>query len=64
MADEKDRRKISIRLTSKGSETIRKIKQEIRRSIKVKLSTLSEDDLNKLRASLRNMADIFTKMKQ
>jgi len=51
-------------LTSKGSETIRKIKQEIRRSMKVKLSTLSEDDLNKLRASLRNMADIFTKMKQ
>jgi DNA-binding MarR family transcriptional regulator len=62
--DEKDRRKINIRLTSKGNETIRKIKQEIRRILKAKLSTLSVSDLGKLKESLINMADIFAKIKQ
>lgn len=60
--DEKDRRKINIRLTAKGRETIENIGKEIRESMRVKLSNLSEGDLDKLRISLRNMTDIFEKM--
>jgi len=60
--DVKDRRKINIKLTAKGRETIKKIQQVIQSRIKEKLSSLDEDDLDRLAASLRNMADTFAKM--
>ena len=60
--DKQDRRKINIKLTTKGRETIEKLQQIMRDRMKEKLSFLTDDDLERLAASLRNMADIFAKV--
>ncbi len=60
--DVKDRRKINIKLTNKGEKTIIKLHQSMKSQMKEKLSSLDEEDLDRLAASLKTMADIFTKV--
>ncbi|MGB3128620.1 MAG: MarR family transcriptional regulator [Dehalococcoidia bacterium] len=61
--DVKDRRKINIKLTNKGEKTIKKLQQFMKSQMKEKLSSLDEEDLDRLAASLKTMADTFTKIR-
>jgi DNA-binding MarR family transcriptional regulator len=62
-ADRQDRRKINISLLPKGKQILNKIDPIIEQKMKYKLSTLSEAELKKLSESLRNIIDIFAKLK-
>jgi len=59
--DLRDRRKINIKLTTKGKEIIEKLQLILKSRMKAKLSSLSDDDLQRLVTSLRNLADILLK---
>ena len=61
--DDQDRRKINIQLTAKGRETLEKLQQTTKDRLKAKLECLTDDDLDRLATSLRNMAEIITKVK-
>ena len=60
--DDKDRRKIHIKLTAKGREYLGKTDPIMRGRIESKLSLLSDEDLEKLTVSLKDVADIFAKL--
>ena len=60
--DAKDRRKINIKLTATGKETLERLRQMMKSRMKAKMSFLTDDELDRLAGSLRNMADIFAKM--
>jgi DNA-binding MarR family transcriptional regulator len=60
--DGRDRRKIIVQLTAKGEETLGKLQQITRDRLQAKLACLTDADLDRLAASLRNMAEIITKL--
>lgn len=58
----KDRRKINILMTEKGSITLERAERLLKERMKAKLSSLKENDLEKLADSLGNMAEIILKI--
>jgi DNA-binding MarR family transcriptional regulator len=57
--DERDRRVVNIKLTTKGRETLEQMRFILKDQAKVTLSPLTDEDLDLLVISLRNIADIF-----
>lgn len=62
-AGTKDRRKVHVKLTTKGREYLEKMDPIMRGRLESKLSSLSDDDLEKLATSLRDVVDIFTELR-
>jgi len=58
-----DRRKISIRLTQKGQETIKRLDNVMKDSVSAKLIVLSDDELDKLAESFNYIAETLLKLK-
>jgi DNA-binding MarR family transcriptional regulator len=61
-SDTEDRRKINIRLTQKGRDTMERIDEILRAGVKARLSTLSDDQLKKLAESFQYIAQTFSKL--
>ena len=60
--DTEDRRKISIRLTAKGQDTVERLDKIMKDLVRNKLSVLSEDELGKLAESFNYIAETFLKL--
>jgi DNA-binding MarR family transcriptional regulator len=60
--DTEDRRKINIRLTQKGRDTVERLDQIMKDLVRNKLSVLSEDELGKLAESFNYIAETFLKL--
>jgi len=60
--DTKDRRKISIRLTKKGLDTVERLDNIMKSFVRDKLAILSDDELEKLAESFNNIAQTFSKL--
>ena len=58
----RDRRKIHVKLTTKGKEYLEKLDPIMRSRMESKLSVLTDKDMERLTTSLRDVADIFTKL--
>ena len=61
-ADDMDRRKINIRLTQKGKQTLRQLNQIIENKMREKLIKINEAELKKLADSFKYIADTFPKI--
>jgi len=60
--DTKDRRKISIRLTQKGRDTMERLDKIMKDFVRDKLTVLSDDELGKLAESFNYIAETFLKL--
>lgn len=60
--DTKDRRKISIRLTQQGKETMERLDNIMKSFMRDKLAVLSDDELKKLAESFNYIAQTFSKL--
>jgi DNA-binding MarR family transcriptional regulator len=60
--DTKDRRKINIRLTHKGQETLERLDNNMKNILTEKLSILSGDELERLAGSFNYIAETFSKL--
>jgi DNA-binding MarR family transcriptional regulator len=60
--DTGDRRKISIRLTQKGQDTVERLDKIMKELVSDKLSVLSDDELDKLAESFNYIAETFSKL--
>jgi DNA-binding MarR family transcriptional regulator len=60
--DTGDRRKISIRLTQKGQDTVERLDKIMKELVSDKLSVLSDDELDKLAESFNYIAETFLKL--
>ena len=60
--DTKDRRKISIRLTQQGRDTVERLDKIMKDFVRDKLTVLSDDELDKLAESFHYIAKTFSKL--
>lgn len=60
--DTGDRRKISIRLTQQGQDTVERLDKIMKELVSDKLSVLSDDELDKLAESFNYIAETFSKL--
>jgi DNA-binding MarR family transcriptional regulator len=60
--DTKDRRKISIRLTQQGKDTMERLDNIMKSFVRDKLAVLSDDELEKLAESFNYIAQTFSKL--
>jgi len=60
--DIEDRRKIDIRLTQQGRDTLEKLDVVIKGRMKEKLSSFSDDEMKKLAESFEYIAETFSKL--
>lgn len=60
--DTKDRRKISIRLTPEGRDTVERLNKIMKDFVSDKLSVLSDAELEKLAESFNYIAETFLKL--
>lgn len=58
--DTVDRRKVNIRLTSKGQTTIQRIDEVMLDLIQERILGLSDDELEKLAESFDNFVEVFS----
>jgi DNA-binding MarR family transcriptional regulator len=60
--DTKDRRKINIRLTQKGRDTVDRLDRIMKDFLSDKLSVFSDDELEKLAESFNYIAETFLRL--
>ena len=60
--DTKDRRKISIRLTQQGRDTVDRLDKIMKDFVRERLNVLSDDELDKLAESFQYIAKTFSKL--
>lgn len=61
--DTRDRRKINIKLTQKGRDTVEQLENHTRDILSEKLSALSDDELEGLAGSFNYIAETLSKLK-
>lgn len=61
--DTKDRRKVNIRLTTKGEEYLKKLGPIMKNRLESKLSVLTAKEVGRMAKSLREIADIFARLR-
>jgi DNA-binding MarR family transcriptional regulator len=60
--DAEDRRKINIRLTQKGLDTVERLNKIMKDLVSHRLSVLSDDELRRLAESFNCIAETFSKL--
>ena len=63
-SDKKDRRVTNVRLTARGEQVLRENRERLKENVRDKLSGLNARDLDLMAASLENLQEIGTRIRE